>query len=434
MAETVTALRAPPRPPEDGDWITRRGDDRSVRGPYVEQIPLSPRRTNYDRLLTRGISVPPVMSLRGAPVVDIVCGVALTAFGLLLAATVDNVGGLLQVLTIPTVTLPVLWRRRAPLAATVALSVGVVVSAVPTFDQWRCGVAIPAALLIAYALGRRADRRAARRGLPPLLAAMGVLVFTDPVVTPDTIVLLLPLCLYMWGTGRFVAARGRVAEELGDRSLALEHQRTQTAKLAVEIERTRLTSELDGAVRANIDDIVRLAQRGESELATDPAASRRAFARIEAAGRNSLDEMRELLGALRSDEHAVREPRPTLAQLDRLLADARAGGRVVDLDIAGERGAVSDGVELAAYRIVEHALAAVGADGEGKVNVRLRFAPDALEVEVEGGRQDRGAAGEGSIVAAREQTTARGGSFVVRTAGPGRTLMCARLPLVAGHA
>lgn len=382
----------------------------------------------------RGRSMPALRSVRGTPVVDLVCGVALTALGLFGAASPDNVGGLLQVLTIPAVTLPVLWRRRAPLAASVALAVGLVVSAIPTFDQWRCGVAIPAALLIAYALGRHADRRAAVRGLVAVLAAMGVLVFTDPLVSPDMIVLLGPLCTGIWGTGRLVATRARTAEELRARSLALEHQRSQTAQLAVEIERTRLTSELDGAVRANVDDIVRLAQRGESELASDPAASRRAFARIEAAGRSSLDEMRGLLGALRSAEHAVREPRPTLAQLDRLLAEARAGGQVVELDIAGDRGTLSDGVELAAYRIVEHALAAVDPDRGRRVDVRLRYAPDVLEVEVEGGRRDWSSAGEGPIVAAREQAAARGGSLVVGSAGPDRTLLRARLPLVVGHA
>jgi len=382
----------------------------------------------------RGRSMPALGSVRGTPVVDLVCGVALTALGLFGAASPDNVGGLLQVLTIPAVTLPVLWRRRAPLAASVALAAGAVVSAIPTFDQWRCGVAIPAALLIAYALGRHCDRRAAVRGLVAVLAAMVVLVFTDPLVTPDTIVLLGPLCTGIWGIGRLVALRARTAEELRARSLALEHQRAQTAQLAVEIERTRLTSELDGAVRVNVGDIVRLAQRGERELASDPAAARRAFARIEAAGRSSLDEMRGLLGALRSDEHAVREPRPTLAQLDRLLAQARAGGRVVELDIAGDRGTLSDGVELAAYRIVEHALAAVDPDRGRRVDVRLRYAPDVLEVEVEGGRRGSSSGGEGPIVAARAQAAARGGSLVVGSSGPDRTLLRARLPLVVGHA
>jgi len=54
-------------------------------------------------------------------------------------------------------------------------------------------------------------------------------------------------------------------------------------------------------------------------------------------GRASLDEMRGLLGALRSDQRAARVPRPTLAGLDALLARARADGRVIELDVSGER-------------------------------------------------------------------------------------------------
>lgn len=380
-----------------------------------------------------GRRLPAATRLREASVVDLVAAFALTALGLFGASGPDNVAGLLQVLLIPAVTLPILWRRRAPLAAALAVSAGIVVSAIPTFAQWRCGVAIPAALLVAYALGRHDDRRAAMRGLPALIAAMGFLVLTDPTLTPDMIILLGPLCAGMWGSGRLVAARARTAAQLQVQSLALERQRAQSAQLAVEIERTRLTSELDGAVRASVGDIVRLAGRGERELAADPAASRRAFARIESAGRSSLDDMRGLLGALRSDAHAVRESRPTLAQLERLLAEAQAGGRMVNLAVEGDRATLSDGVELAAYRIVEHALAVIDDADDHAVSVRLRFSRDALDVEVEGCHR-RGSPGDGPILAAREQAAARGGSFVVGPAGPDRTLMRARLPLVVGRA
>jgi len=143
--------------------------------------------------------------------------------------------------------------------------------------------------------------------------------------------------------------------------------------------------------------------------------------------------MRGLLGALRSDEHAARAPRPTLAQLEGLLADARAGGRVIDLDVAGDRRSLSEAVELAAYRIVEHALVAVATD-DASVSVRLHYGRDALDVEVEGGHRDGAPVVEEPIVAAREQAAVRGGSFSVRAAGPGRRTLCARLPLVSEHA
>ena len=107
--------------------------------------------------------------------------------------------------------------------------------------------------------------------------------------------------------------------------------------------------------------------------------------------------MRALLGVLRSDGRA---PQPTLAQLGALLDAARAGGRVVDLDVEGERRALPGGVELTAYRIVEHALE--GQDG-APLAVRLRYRPDRLELELRG-------APETALAAARERVGAHGGA------------------------
>ncbi len=371
--------------------------------------------------------------LRATPPIDLALGVVLTALGLFIAASPDG-GGLIAVLTVPAVTVPVIWRRRAPLGASAALSLGMVVSALPSFDQVRCGVAIPAALLILYSLATGTDRVTAMRGLLLTLAAIVFLAFTDADLGGGALVLFVPLCVGVWGAGRLVASRARAAAALRVRTAELERQRMQTAQLAVDVERTRLTSELDGAVREHLSEIVELAERGERELAGDEAASRGAFARIETASRGSLDEMRGLLGAMRSDGHADRAPRPTLAQLDGLLAQARAGGCVVDLEVAGDRQPLSEGIELAAYRIVEHALAATDAGDSGSVSVRLRFSADVLEVEVEADDRDSREVVEQPIVAAREQVAARGGTLVVRRAGPGRRALCARLPLVTEHA
>jgi signal transduction histidine kinase len=387
-------------------------------------------------MTSRGRSLPQVRIARPQSVVDLVVGLALTALGLYATSMIDPEGGPIGVLTIPLVTLPVIWRRQAPLQAAMAVSLGIVVSAIPTFDQTRCGLAFPSLLLILYAVGSRCDRRAAAQGLAAGLAALVVLDRTDPNLgdLPGTILLFFPLCAGVWGAGLLVASRRRTAAALRARTEELEDQRAQTAQLAVEIERTRLTSELDGAVRERLGEIVRLAEDGEHDPAADPDTSRRAFARIEAAGRTSLDEMRGLLGALRSDDRAPRAPRPTLAQLDALLAEARAGGRVVELDVSGERRPLPAGIELAAYRILEHALAAIGSDGGDAITVVLRFAPEALELEVEGAHPHAAVAADGPIAAAREQVAARGGSLSVRSAGAHRTMLHARLPLVAEHA
>jgi hypothetical protein len=342
---------------------------------------------------------------------------ALTVIGLLITFDAGNGDGTaIDSLVIATVTLPVAWRRRAPLAAAAALGVGCVVSGVPTFDQTRCGVAIPAALLILFSLAARRERGEALAGLALVLAGMVFLLFTDSQLDAGAL-FILPLCAGVWGAGRLVRSRSRIAAELADRSQRLVETREETARMAVEVERLRLASDIDVAARARVSELVRLAAR------EDVAPSPEVFGRIEREGRASLNEMRELLGVLRSDERDT-SPRPTLAQLEALLEQARAGGAVVELAVEGERRPLPSGVELAAYRTVQHSLDALGG---APVRVCLRYLPDALELEVRGEAADD-TASEAALVAARERVGAHGGTF---TADHGGRTLRARLPLVA---
>jgi signal transduction histidine kinase len=156
--------------------------------------------------------------------------------------------------------------------------------------------------------------------------------------------------------------------------------------------------------------MIELAEQGMQSFAGDPERIRETFAQVERMGRESLNEMRELLGVLRSDERGSRAPRPTLAEIDSLLAQARAGGRVVDLELQGQRRPLPLGIELATYRALQHALIAVsGAPGE-PTTVKLRYLSDSLELEVAGVPGDAETAAA-AFAAARERIVAQGGSF-----------------------
>ena len=64
------------------------------------------------------------------------------------------------------VTVPLLWRRVAPLAAAGAALAGLVVNLALVGSEYvRCGVLLPTAFLLAYATGARLDRRGALLGL-----------------------------------------------------------------------------------------------------------------------------------------------------------------------------------------------------------------------------------------------------------------------------
>jgi signal transduction histidine kinase len=194
-----------------------------------------------------------------------------------------------------------------------------------------------------------------------------------------------------------------------------------------------VASELDVAARVRVREMIELTERGEQLLSSaDPERVREVFARIERTGRESLNEMRGLLGVLRSDQRGLRSPRPTLAQIETLLEEARAGGRLVNLEVQGERRPLPGGVELAAYRALQHALVAVAGSGSEPAMVQLRYLPDSLELEVRG-LASEGASAEAALVAARERVAAQGGSFS-SDAPAGRRVLCVNLPVAVARA
>jgi hypothetical protein len=172
------------------------------------------------------------------------------------------------------------------------------VSGIPTFDQIRCGFALPGALLILFWLGAREDRRRASLGLAAVQLGVVSLLFTDSVLDvtkgPFDPGALFPLvlCAAVWGLGRMYRARSVLLAELAGRGRALEEARARTSQLAVEAERIRLTGVLDAAVRERIGEIVRLARDG------DPGDARKVFEAIEREARESLHRLRQVLGVL----------------------------------------------------------------------------------------------------------------------------------------
>jgi signal transduction histidine kinase len=364
--------------------------------------------------------------------IDLALCAVLLAFGVRITGLADD-GTPIDWLMFPPIVLPVLLRRRAPFAAAAAFAAGCVVSALPVFNQFRLPVAIPVALLIVYPLGRDSERRRALGGLGLVLAAWVLIGLTDPALDGEggvvsMVAFAFPLYTGIWAGGRLVRSGDRVAGQLAERSRRLERQREQTAELAVEVERTQLASELDTAARDRVRVMVELAEAGERS----PEDASAAFGRIERLGRESLNEMRGLLGVLRSDERGTRAPRPTLAQLENLLADARKGGRLVDVEVEGERRPLPGSLELAAYRVLQHALVAVRGGDDDPATIELHYLPGALELEVRGLSTD-GSGAEAALLAARERVASHGGSFVAESSTAGRRVLRARLPTEATH-
>jgi signal transduction histidine kinase len=116
------------------------------------------------------------------------------------------------------------------------------------------------------------------------------------------------------------------------------------------------------------------AEAARSRLDRDPLRADAAMGAIEDTGRQTLAEMRRILGVLRHTEHVgEREPQPGVAQIYTLIQRARERGQPVELSVDGEPGTLPAGVDLGIYRILEDALNSVRQQSGSTVGVALRF-------------------------------------------------------------
>jgi signal transduction histidine kinase len=157
-----------------------------------------------------------------------------------------------------------------------------------------------------------------------------------------------------------------------------------------------------------------------------PEEAKHILETISRTSRDSLDEMRRLLGVLRTDPMVAEEdtlaPAPGLAELDGLVARVTEAGVPVEADVQGEPLSIPASVDLAAYRIVQEALTNILKHaGPATARVLVRYEPDAVHLEVldDGrGASSRAVAGNGSgngLVGMRERAALYGGEL---EAGP----------------
>jgi signal transduction histidine kinase len=167
-------------------------------------------------------------------------------------------------------------------------------------------------------------------------------------------------------------------------------------------------------------------------MESDPDEARTTIASIRERARDSVVEMRGVLGVLRESENG-RGPQPTLHELPALVERARGGGLEVELVIEGPERSLAPSVELSAYRIVQEALTNVTRHARAThVSVRLRFEPHSLAIEVtdDGRGPDGDTRGSGlGLVGVRERATLLGGTFEAGPREGGGYALRAELPL-----
>jgi hypothetical protein len=371
-------------------------------------------------------------TVAGLSVLDIAAAVILSAYAVALTSGVVHTshphGGVAASIGVLAMTLPVAWCRRWPLAAAGVLAAAAVLNGVLFGPMVRCGAALPAVFLVAFATGVRCDRARSAAGLLLCAGAVAAEGLYDPQIEARGLVVVLPVLIAFFAAGRLVRARTQTAKALRVRSAELRRQREQTARLAVLADRARVTADLEGTLHTQIGGIASTAATGLVALDTDHAAARQALASIERDGRAVLGHLRDVLGSLQ--EPAPSEPQPTLARLSELLGRATTADARLTVD--GSPRTLPAGLELSGYRIVEHLLLALQDAPDAAVDVRLRFCPDALELHVSGPPAPA-ADLRAVLAAARERASLHGGSVDSRLAD-GVCYAMARLPLISGHA
>jgi signal transduction histidine kinase len=186
-----------------------------------------------------------------------------------------------------------------------------------------------------------------------------------------------------WAAGRAIGARRSLTSELQRTSAWLAAEREDRAQLAVAGERSRIASELHAIVARSVAGMVVQAEGARSMLADDPERADLAMGAIEDTGRQTLTEMRRLLGVLRhGDDPQGREPQPGVAQVYPLIQRARERGQPVELHVDGEPGTLAAGVDLGLYRILEDALESARRHPAPTVSVTLRFREEDLELRL----------------------------------------------------
>ncbi|MEO8222332.1 MAG: sensor histidine kinase [Specibacter sp.] len=173
----------------------------------------------------------------------------------------------------------------------------------------------------------------------------------------------------------------------------------------------------------------------------DPGQLRPALEAIKEASKDSLDQVRVLLGVLRRD--APLQPGLTLAHLPQLVQDAKGAGLAATLECDVEPGLLRERLgpegEAVVYRMVQEAVTNVIRHAEAR-RVVLRLAlgsvgrgPGLLVSVEDNGHGMRGAAEGNGLRGMRERLAAVGGSLTMVGLHPG-TRALAVIPLGAGLA
>jgi signal transduction histidine kinase len=329
------------------------------------------------------------------------------------------------------------WRRSAPVPSSI-----VCVSLLGSGEWFEEGdsdsMAVFAGILLSlFSLAAYAPRRQLVFAVPAVVASLCATSvnasLNNPVPGESTleavsggilfavVVLCIPALAIGWGARRQSDLNRRVEEQ----ARLLEAERERHAEAAAGEERARVASDLHEVVAAGVRAMLAELREARSGAGDDPDRAEAAMLRVEERGRDALTEMRGLLGVLRrGDEDLALAPQPSLARLDALVRQAAAAGLDVALRVEGTPRPLTPGLDVAAFRVLEDALAQASGAAHADVVVRWTERDVGLQVGVDGPQL----ADAARLGAARERVALFGGHLDAGRRARGGSALRAELP------
>jgi signal transduction histidine kinase len=244
------------------------------------------------------------------------------------------------------------------------------------------------------------------------------------------------------------------------RRLAAEHE--AATRHALEVERSRIASELHDVVTHNVSVMVVQAGAARRVLDAAPDDARDAMLAVESSGRAAMTELRHLLGLLSpagtsGDEApaapggtafpardlfpggnaaaaataATLSPQPGLGQLRSLIDPVAAAGLPVELHVTGEERGLPQGLDLTAFRVIQEALTnVIKHAGPARAEIRLDYRPAEIVVEIadDGTGGALGSTPGRGLLGLRERVALYGGDLDAGRRPAGGWLVRARIP------
>ncbi|RLY92313.1 sensor histidine kinase [Kocuria tytonicola] len=352
---------------------------------------------------------------------------------------------------------PLAWRRRFPVTVMVAVSFLYF-----TLATW-VGVEMYASQVVLflgfYSVGAWCpDRRLAVRSRAAVAVGMAVWLlwatvdqFTDPQVGERGVnaymafaaIQLLVNIAYFTGAWIFGDRTWHAAVERENLEAAhaeIREQQDRLAEQAVSLERLRIARELHDVVAHHVTAMGVQAGAARVSMTRDPDAAAVHLRGVESSAREAVAELKTMVHTLR-DGDEVPDSVPRLADLDALVADARAIGQDAVLERIGPEPDLPPPAQLALYRTAQEGItnARKHAGPRAAVTVRLRSGTDRVELEVSdngrGGRPgDTPAHGTGmGVTGMRERMASMGGTLQAGPKPDGGWLVRATVPVPSGE-